>query len=114
MNALPVEAGADNAATRIEKPFQERMAMAWAKFSGHILLVLSEDDYTAKEFVEHAKTNAGWQKNLEKQSVIRHDVADVDHTFSSAEARMTAENLALNWLVAQFSSPALQSIGAPT
>ena len=47
-----------------ENPFQERMALAWAKFSGSILLVLSEDDYTAKEFLEHAHASASWQKNL--------------------------------------------------
>jgi exosortase A-associated hydrolase 1 len=46
--------GADRSGVPNEDvPFQQRMADAWARFEGRILLVLSGDDYTAKEFVEH-------------------------------------------------------------
>ncbi|MFZ2293608.1 MAG: hydrolase 1, exosortase A system-associated [Polaromonas sp.] len=81
--------------------FQQRMAVAWHDFPGKILLLLSGDDYTAKEFLEHASAETHWQDNLSHAKLTRHDIPGVDHTFSDAASRTTAENLTLYWLARQ-------------
>ena len=84
--------------TAVQQPFQQRMAKAWQQFSGQILLILSGDDYTAKEFVEYAQGDAAWQGYLRHAGLTRHEVPGVDHTFSSAAARQQAEHLTLQWI----------------
>jgi exosortase A-associated hydrolase 1 len=78
--------------------FQERMALAWHKFPGQILLILSGHDYTAKEFLEHARNDTAWKNYLCHAMLTRHDIADVDHTFSNAASRKLAQDAVLNWL----------------
>lgn len=78
--------------------FQQRMAVAWRGFRGRILLVLSGDDYTAKEFLEYAQTNDAWKGLLDQSGVRRHDIPGVDHTFSSSSSRKLVENATLDWL----------------
>lgn len=80
------------------QPFQQRMSSAWGSFGGRILLILSGDDFTAKEFVEHASVDAAWRGLLERPNVIRQDLANVDHTFSSMVARNTVGGSTLDWL----------------
>ena len=81
-----------------QAPFQVRMAQAWARFEGSILLLLSANDYTAKEFLEHAAVDQAWVGLMDKRQVIRHEVANADHTFSNGECRAIAENLTIEWL----------------
>lgn len=85
--------------------FQQRMAKAWHDFSGRILLVLSGDDYTAKEFVEHAQTDAAWKDYQSHARLTRIDITGVDHTFSSASSRRQAEHATLRWLASDFDTP---------
>ena len=84
--------------TAVHQPFQQRMATAWQQFSGQILLILSGDDYTAKEFVEYTQSDPAWQGYLHHAGLSRHEVPGVDHTFSSAVARQQAEQLTLQWI----------------
>lgn len=78
--------------------FQERMALAWRKYQGSILLVLSEEDYTAREFVEFAASHEAWRGLIESPHVRRVELAGADHTFSRAgdEDRLQAE--VLDWM----------------
>lgn len=62
--------------------FQDRMALAWKDFDGPILLLLSGDDYTAREFLELARSNAVWTGALQKNKLTQHLEAEADHTFS--------------------------------
>lgn len=62
--------------------FQQRMALAWAHFPGRIVLLLSQDDFTAKEFLQHAAHDSAWRKALRHPRLVRHDLAGADHTFS--------------------------------
>jgi len=78
--------------------FQTRMANAWDGFSGGILLLLSEDDYTAKEFLEYAKTDDAWSQVFAHKLLVRHEIPGADHTFSHEGARRLAEGRTLNWL----------------
>jgi exosortase A-associated hydrolase 1 len=85
---------------KVAGTFQQRMAKAWQGFGGRILLVLSGDDYTAKEFVEHAQTDAAWKHYRAHPKVTQVEIAGVDHTFSSASSRRKVEGATLHWLAA--------------
>lgn len=78
-----------------KQPFQHRMATAWAGFAGNILLLLSGDDYTAKEFLEYANKDAAWKNALTHPNLARHDLQGADHTFSNAASRIEVEDLTL-------------------
>lgn len=78
--------------------FQERMAEAWCHFPGQILLVLSGEDYTAKEFWEYVNVATEWKNAMAHPRLVRCDAQGVDHTFSSAASRMTVEGRTLGWL----------------
>ena len=43
--------------------FQDRMAAGLRAFPAPLLLILSGDDLTAKEFLEYAQSDAGWQRS---------------------------------------------------
>ncbi len=78
--------------------FQDRMAAALRAFPGSVLLILSGDDLTAKEFLEYAQSDAGWQGVLQSGHIERHDIPDADHTFSAARAASEVEMRTLQWL----------------
>lgn len=78
--------------------FQDRMAAGWKAFAHPVLVVLSGNDYTAKEFLEHVAARPDWQRLLERSGTTRVDVADADHTFSGARARAAAEAATLQWM----------------
>ena len=87
-----------------QQPFQSRMAAAWDNFAGSIFLLLSGEDYTAKEFLEYIVIDAAWKNALLHPSLLRYDVHGADHTISGASARMAVENRTLEWLGRQVSS----------
>ncbi len=86
----------------VEQPFQQRMSAAWQTFPGKILLLLSGDDYTAKEFLEYVGQEADWKAALTHPRLTRHDLQGADHTFSSALSRAKAEELTVNWVNTNF------------
>lgn len=79
-------------------PFQRRMADGWRRFRGPILLVLSGRDLTAREFLEYAAADAHWHGLLVQPNVQRVDLADADHTFSTAQWRAWLEERTLHWI----------------
>lgn len=81
-----------------ELTFQRRMAQALRHFKGAVLLVLSECDYTAKEFLECALTDPDWRGLLQRPALTRVDVAGADHTFSRAAWCSVVEQAVLDWL----------------
>lgn len=78
--------------------FQERMARALREFPGRVLLILSGNDYTAKEFLEYAASAAPWHGILERPNFERIDIANADHTFSSAAWREAVSSATIEWL----------------
>ncbi len=80
--------------------YQQRMARAWESFRGRVLLVLSGDDYTAKEFIDVARQDAAWSGSLRHPHVQRHDLPGVDHTFSTGGSGHQVSNLTVQWLLA--------------
>ena len=62
--------------------FQVVMADGLRRFPGRLLLVLSGNDLTAREFLEFAGASAAWEGLLKNNKVHRVDLVDADHTFS--------------------------------
>ncbi|MDM4764897.1 hydrolase 1, exosortase A system-associated [Pelomonas sp. SE-A7] len=78
--------------------FQARMARAWKRFPGPVLLLLSGTDYVAKEFLDHVKASREWQGLIDRPTTTRRDFAEADHTFSSAPWRAEVEQATNHWL----------------
>jgi uncharacterized protein len=76
-----------------------RMGHAWDGFvarGGRTLLILSERDYTAKEFLETVGMHPVWQRNFKHPLTRRVDLPDADHTFSQPEAHALVERATLD------------------
>jgi exosortase A-associated hydrolase 1 len=80
------------------KPFQNRMASALRHFSGKVLLILSANDFTAKEFVELASSDPLWRGILERPDLQKIEIEGADHTFSKQPWRSAAEQAVLKWM----------------
>lgn len=82
----------------VTQPFQKRMMQALDEYPESSLLILSGDDYTAKEFLEACQTDAQAIRALAKSRITRVDIPEADHTFSSGVMRRTVEMATLDWL----------------
>lgn len=79
-------------------PFQAKMMRALKEFRGQILLILSGDDYTAKEFIEAIQADSTGRAALQNSCLRRVDIDGADHTFSSAEWRQSVEAMTISWI----------------
>ena len=79
-------------------PFQEEMAAALRQYPGAVLLILSGNDHTAKEFIECASSDAHWAGLLQGARLERLDVEGADHTFSTSQWRAQVGQGTLRWL----------------
>jgi len=95
---LRARQSSESNATDAALPFQQRMTRALEAFPGPSLLILSADDYTAKEFLEACQVDAQATLALADARLTRVDVAGADHTFSSRELRQSVETATLGWL----------------
>jgi exosortase A-associated hydrolase 1 len=84
--------------TQSRTEFQQRMVAGWSRLQGSILLLLSGEDYTAKEFAEYAAAEASWREALSSPRLKRGDLPGADHTLSRSIDRRRAEDLTLGWL----------------
>lgn len=82
--------------------YQSAMARAWRQFPGQILLVLSGRDLTAKEFLEYVGHDPEWAGLIDEVKVSRVDLAEADHTFSSAAWKRWLEEQTVRFLTATF------------
>ena len=86
-------------ATRAETDdFQTRMALGLAAFDGPVLLLLSGDDLTAREFVEYTASAVAWRGLLDTSRVRRIDLAEADHTFSRRVWKTQVEEATISWI----------------
>lgn len=84
--------------------YQDRMARGWRRFAGPVLLLISGDDYTAREFEDITASAPAWRGLLTQPGLQRLDLPHADHTF--ADRRYGAE-------VAAATSAWLAGVGAP-
>ncbi|NJK42665.1 MAG: hypothetical protein HC937_03040 [Aquincola sp.] len=98
--ALKTTLSSDSSHTAADSTdFRQRMAQGCARCRpGSVLLVLSGNDYTAKEFADHIERAAEWQTALRTSAAQRCDIADADHTLSLNTARIAVEAATVLWL----------------
>lgn len=94
-NALDANFSDQNAS-----PFQSQMAQSWNAFGGSICLILSGDDYTAKEFLEYSGQEEPWRLTMKHPNLERQDLPNADHTFSGRSDRLHVESITKGWLLA--------------
>ena len=78
--------------------YQDRMADGWNRFPGGILLGLSGEDYTAREFGEYTAADSQWRRLLCRPGVARHQLPGADHTFSSEADKQRVQRMTSDWL----------------
>lgn len=77
---------------------QERMAASLHRFPGRILVILSGEDLTAREFQDVAGSDGDWQRLLSEARVTRHVLPDADHTFTVRSHLDTAARWTSEWI----------------
>ena len=78
--------------------FQHWMALALIQFEGPIQLILSGNDYTAKEFSQWTQSEPRLHRLAQQPNLQMLEIADADHTFSSAHWRSLVEQAVLHWM----------------
>lgn len=85
--------------TAPSRHYTEQMAQGLRAFTGPVLLVLSGDDYVAKEFLDRCRDGGSlWRGLLQRRGLERADLPQADHTFSSAAWRGEVEALTLAFI----------------
>lgn len=79
-------------------PLTDGLLLGLMRFKGPIMLVLSGRDLIAREFDVLTKSSAAWQQTVATKPITRFDLADGDHTFSSAVQRGQVLGWGLDWL----------------
>jgi exosortase A-associated hydrolase 1 len=94
--------GSDSTRDDGDLGFQARMAEALRDITHPVLIVLSGQDWTAKEFVEYWGPTTGWPGLLERPNIECAQLPDADHTCSTAAARNELETATIAWLKRSF------------
>ena len=90
--------------------FADRMARGCKALApGGLLIVLSENDLTAKEFADHAARSPIWLVALQATAAKRLHVSGADHTFSTPNARADVEAATACWLASLCRGPQASS-----
>ncbi len=89
----------------------DRMADGLEGFAGNILIVLSEADLTAQEFVEAAGASVRWKKILRLPSVERLSIFGADHIFSESNLRALFIDGMIEWLDALDTTATKTTVG---
>jgi exosortase A-associated hydrolase 1 len=97
-SARSTTASASKGAAPREGTLPERMAAGWKRFSGPVLLILSGDDLTAKEFTDTAERSPAWAGLLQQARVSRCELAEANHTFARSDWRERVAVWTLDWL----------------
>jgi len=84
--------------------FIDRMRVGFERFRHPVLVVLSDQDLTAREFSDLCKSDAAWSRLMKATRVTRLQLADADHTFSCETSLDQFCSVVLHWLESAMSS----------
>ncbi len=96
----PSELAAPETAPETSAPlsYQERMFAGLRMFDGKILLVLSGEDVTAREFESETRRDRRWRRLLRRPQVQIERLSDANHTFGNRLWRDRVAALTLAFL----------------
>jgi exosortase A-associated hydrolase 1 len=80
--------------------FIERMEQGLRSFRGHTLFLISEEDLTAREFLDLCRESHSWRVLVSRSSARFSHLSGTDHTFSRREAFDRANEECRRWLTA--------------
>ena len=78
--------------------YTDRMARAWLATDFPLLLLLSANDLTAREFETVLHSDHSWRGCSLRVNLKRYDIDGADHTLSSPPARRQLETRCAAWL----------------
>ncbi|MCB1843966.1 MAG: hydrolase 1, exosortase A system-associated [Halioglobus sp.] len=78
--------------------FVQQMLDGLSRFKRPSLVILSEDDLTAREFSSLVARDAKWAALLDTPQVSRRTVAGADHTFSRRVWSREVSRLTIDWI----------------
>lgn len=79
-------------------PLPVRTATGMSRFKGRVLLLMSGNDYIAREFDEVVAASRAWDGLLSDPRVLRCDVEGADHTFSRKHWKNAASDAIVGWI----------------
>jgi exosortase A-associated hydrolase 1 len=79
-------------------PLPERMLTGFKQYGGRIMIILSGDDLTAREFKDLATTARPWRKLLRAPRVTSHELAAANHTFARRAWRDQVAKWTAEWV----------------
>jgi exosortase A-associated hydrolase 1 len=95
-------------------PLPQRMAEGLRRFQGPVLLIMSGNDFTAREFDDVVAASPLWRELLTPPRVTRRDLPAADHTFSRRVWRDQVAAWTLEWLAMSNSGDAAAPISPNT
>jgi hypothetical protein len=81
-----------------DAPFLKHMQAGLMGYRGPMLLLLSDNDLTAREFEQWISVHRVRRKVLEKRDVRVARIPDADHTFSQSVHCREAERAIVDWI----------------
>lgn len=87
---------ANNATDTTSTP--QRMQDGLLRFHGRVLIILSGNDLTAREFAALQQSSPLWREVSARPKVRQEQLAHADHTFSCARWRDQVAHLCVEWL----------------
>jgi exosortase A-associated hydrolase 1 len=96
--SVPPDSGGLAAPISRDLPLPHRLLTGFQRFPGRVMLVMSRRDYIAREFDELLAADPAWAQAIAAKQFVRHDMAEGDHTFSSAQQRNRVVGWGLEWL----------------
>ncbi len=79
-------------------PLPVRTATGMSRFKGRVLLLMSGNDYIAREFDEVVAASRAWDGLLTDTRVLRREIAGADHTFSRKHWKEAASDTIVGWI----------------
>lgn len=86
--------------TDARRSFLHEMCSGFEAFSGPVLVLISERDLTAQEFVDLCSYSSAWRSAMSRHGIAVVRLAGADHTFSTREALDAATEHCRRWLIA--------------
>jgi exosortase A-associated hydrolase 1 len=80
------------------RTLEERMANGLELFEGRVLLIMSEQDLTARKFDEFTRSSKRWRRLMRSSAIERRDLRGSDHTFSQPQWREQVIDWMTDWV----------------
>ena len=82
----------------MQETFPLRMAQGLVRFRGKVLIYLSGNDFTAREFEEMCRTSPQWKRALLRPDLEWRRLPEANHTFSSHRWREQVSGWTCEWV----------------